>query len=135
MNTTTFMSVFAPFQLIMTWLNMVIKELAHDDIKPVLSNIVGFDPWLILDWGESMICRLEISADEWDSDDIPNIFDSESNDIYKILSEYTESVDFLRYDLEEIYGEAAAQAIELVDQELIKFEEEWSTIFDEDPGW
>lgn len=135
MDTLEFTTLFAPFQLVMTWLNMVMEELAHENIIPDLKGIISFDPWLILDWGESMICRLDIASDEWDFDDLPNIFDSESSDIFKILSEYTESVDLLRYDLEEIYGEVAVQIMELVDQEFVKREEELSAIYDKAPGW
>ena len=109
MDFQSFMIVFIPFQLVMQWLDIIIKELERVSIIPDIESIVEFDPWQIQKWAEFTMWQLEMNLD-FPDDDFSNLEDWE-----KQLVECKDSIELLRYDLEELYGEDALAAIEFAD--------------------
>ncbi|MBR6505637.1 hypothetical protein IKT18_02270 [Candidatus Saccharibacteria bacterium] len=119
------------------------------DVNPRsgIIDILEFDPWQLLDWGVSILSRIEVDPSiyeypftAWRDDletfefPLPGLDDMEYPEVVTMLSKCMNSLTLLRYDLEEIYGEVAAEAIEEADQSFIMSEEK-GAIYDEDPGW
>ena len=149
MDIQDFLHTFLPFQTFMQWLKIVIDQIATSDIDPRsdIIDILEFDPWRLLDWGMSILCRIEVDPSIYEypftawRDDIetfeftlPGLDDMEYSEVVTFLSKLMDSLTLLRYDLEEVYGEVATEAIEEADQSFIA-SEEIGTIYDEDPGW
>jgi hypothetical protein len=130
MDTQTFVVVFVAYQLAMQWLNTIMHELARVGVVPDIESIVEFDPWQIQKWGELTMWQLEMNPDSPDNDL------SDFEEWEKKLVEYKDSIELLRYDLEELYGETALAAIEFADS-CAMWEDEvgLSDYTEEAPGW
>lgn len=130
MDYQSFLIVFLPFQLVMQWLNTIMHELARVGIVPDIESIVEFDPWQIQKWGKLTMWQLEMNTELFDDDF------SDFEEWEKKLVEYKDSIELLRYDLEELYGEVALVAIEFADSCAIwEAEVGLSGYREEAPGW